>query len=157
MGFLVVRPCDDLLSEERGYNMIETYFSEDYHTSVFKTLQDRSNRMLSDFIERLVVVVRQNPLIRTVYFHNFSRFDGIMLLRHLVINGQKYTIKPIMRNHMLYEIAVYLDKKQLFSLRDSLTLLTSSLKILAKHLCPQLGSKGSIPRNSSRESDHSQI
>lgn len=100
VGFLVVRPCDDLLSEERGYNMIETYFFEDYHTRVFKTFQDRSNRMLSDFIERLVVVVRQNPLIQTVYFHNFSRFDGIMLLRHLVINVKKYKIKPLIQDNV---------------------------------------------------------
>lgn len=97
VGFLVVR---HLLSEERGYNMIETYFFEDYHTRVFKTFRDRSNRMLSDFIEPLVVVVRQNPLIQTVYFHNFSRFDGIMLLRHLVINVKKYKIKPLIQDNV---------------------------------------------------------
>jgi len=50
-----------------------------------------------------------------------------------------------MRNNMLYEIAVFLDNKLVFNLRDSLTRLTSPLHTLAKHLCPQLGSKGSIP------------
>ncbi|MCH91257.1 DNA polymerase [Trifolium medium] len=145
IGFLVVNPGDDLLSEDKGFNMIETYFSESYHYQIFPSIHDRSNRMLSDFIARLVVVVRQHTLVRTVYFHNFSRFDGIMLLRHLVINGKMYRIKPLMRNNMLYEIAVYLDNKLVFNLRDSLTLLTSPLNTLAKHLCPQLGSKGSIP------------
>lgn len=99
--------------------------------------------MLFDFIERLAVVVRQNPSIRT--FHNFSRFDGILLLKHLATHGVKYTIKPLMRNHRLYELAVYLGKKLLFRLRDSFSLLTSSLANLAKNLCPQLGSKGTIP------------
>lgn len=144
IGFLVVKPGDDLLSEDRGNNMIETYFSESYQYQIFPTIHDRSNRMLSDFIERLVAVVKKNTLVRTVYFHNFSRFDGIMLLRHLVINGKMYKIKPLMRNNMLYEIAVFLDKKLVFNFRDSLTLLTSPLNTLAKHLCPQLGSKGSI-------------
>lgn len=145
IGFLVVKPGDDLLSEDMGLNMIETYFSESYHDQIFPTIHDRSNRMLSDFIARLVAVVKQHTLVRTVYFHNFSRFDGIMLLKHLVINGKMYKIKPLMRNNMLYEIAVFLDNKQVFNLRDSLTLLPSPLNTLAKHLCPQLGSKGSIP------------
>lgn len=48
---------------------------------------------------------------------------------------------------MLYELAVYLGKKQLFCLRDSLTLLTGSLNNLARNLCPQLGSKGTIPHD----------
>lgn len=142
VGFLVVRPGDDLYSAETG---IETYFSEDYPDFVFKTFEERSNRMLFDFIERLAVVVRQNPSIRTVYFHNLSRFDGILLLKYLVTHGDKYKVKPLMRNHRLYQIAVYLGKKRLFLLRDSLTLLTSSLDNLARNLCPQLGSKGTIP------------
>lgn len=144
-GFLVVRPGDDL-SSEVGYG-IETYFSEDYPDIVFETFEERSNKMLFDFLERLAVVVRQNPSIKTVYFHNLSRFDGILLLKHLATHGAKYTIKPLMRNHMLYELAVYLGKKQLFCLRDSLTLLTGSLNNLARNLCPQLGSKGTIPHD----------
>lgn len=103
--------------------------------------------MLFDFIERLEVVVRQNPSIQTVYFHNFSRFDGILLLKHLATHSAKYTIKPLMRNHMLYELAVYLGKNLLFRLRDSLTLLTGSLNNLARNLCPQLGDKGTIPHD----------
>lgn len=55
-----------------------------------------------------------------------------------------YTIKPLMRNHRLYELSVYLDNKHLFSIRDSFTLLTGSLANLANNLCPELGGKGSI-------------
>lgn len=149
-GFLVVMPGDDLSS--KPYYKIETYFSEDY-SIIIDSFEERSQKMLIDFIARLEVVVRQNPSIRTVYFHNFSRFDGIIILKHLAIHGEKYTIKPLMRNHRLYEIAVYQGKKMLFSLRDSLTLLTSSLDNLAKNLCPQLGTKGSIPYDEVRVSN----
>ncbi|CAA3018524.1 DNA polymerase-like [Olea europaea subsp. europaea] len=140
IGYLV-RPGDDLSSAEKG---IETYFSEDYPDFVFKTFEERSNKMLFDFIERLAVVVRHNPSILTVYLHNLSRFDGILLLKYYASRGDKYAIKPLMRNHRLYQIAVYLGKKRLFLLRDSLTLLTSSPDNLAKNLSPQLGSKGTI-------------
>ncbi|KAK3027203.1 hypothetical protein RJ639_040374 [Escallonia herrerae] len=143
-GFLVVMP-DDEVSSYSSYK-IETYFSEDNIANLYPTFNERSQKMMYKFIERLVVVVRLNPSIQTVYFHNFSRFDGILLLKYLATyHGEKYTIKPLMRNHMLYEIAVYQGKKKLFSLRDSYTLLTSSLDTLAKNLCPQLGCKGSIP------------
>jgi len=141
----VVRPGDDL-SSETGYG-IETYFSEDYPDIVFESFEERSNKMLFDFIERLAVVVRQNPSMKTVYFHNFSRFDGIILLKYLATHGVKYTFIPLMRNHRLYELAVYRGKMLLFRLRDSYTLLTSSLNNLSKNLCPELGSKGSIPHD----------
>ena len=141
VGLLVVNPCDNLLSIKSS---IETYFSED-HLYVIDTFEERSIKILSQFIERLASLVKENPSIRTVYFHNFSRFDGIILLKHFILHEPKYTIKPLMRNHRLYEIAVYLGNKSLFSLRDSLNMLPNSLNTLAKNLCPQLGSKGSIP------------
>lgn len=142
VGFLVVRPGDDRSSET--INGIETYFSEDNPVIVFKTFEERSRKMLFDFIERLAVIVRQNPSIQTVYFHNFSRFDGILLLKHFATHGVKYRIKPLMRNNMLYEIAIYYGKKRVFRLRDTLTLLPGTLASLANTLCPELGSKGSI-------------
>lgn len=85
---MVVRPGDDLSDRDYG---IETYFSEDYPTIVFESFEERSNKMLFYFIERLAVVVRQNPSIQTVYFHNFSRFDGIILLINFATHGVKYT------------------------------------------------------------------
>nr|XP_016499917.1 PREDICTED: DNA polymerase-like [Nicotiana tabacum] len=55
---------------------IETYFSEDNPMYLFETIHKRSNKMLSDFLERLAVVVRKIRSIHTVYFHKLSRFDG---------------------------------------------------------------------------------
>ena len=62
-------------------------------------------------------------------------------------HGVKYTFIPLMRNNRLYELSVYRGKKLLFCLRDSLTLLPASLNNLAINLCPELGSKGSIPHD----------
>lgn len=50
-----------------------------------------------------------------------------------------------MRNHRLYELAVYSEKKLLFRFVDSLNLLPGKLQVLANNLCPELGEKGSIP------------
>lgn len=70
--------------------------------------------MLFDFLERLAVVTAETK-IRTFYFHNFSRFDGILLMKYYTSHrGVKYKIKPLMRNHKLYELAVYLGKKRVF-------------------------------------------
>jgi len=49
-----------------------------------------------------------------------------------------------MRDHILYEIVVYSKNRHLFTFRDSLRLLPDKLVDLAKNLCPELGSKGSI-------------
>jgi DNA polymerase elongation subunit (family B) len=103
--------------------------------------------MLKEFIFRIKTIVEQNPDIKTIYFHNFSRFDGIFLLKHLALHHQNWELKPIMRDHRIYEVAVYSKKKMLFRLRDSYHLLSGSLANLAKNLCPDLGSKGSIPHS----------
>lgn len=155
VGFLVVRPGDDL-SKKRGYG-IETYFSEDYPDIVFPSFDERSNKMLFDFIERIAVVVKQDRSIKNVYFHNFSRFDGIILLKYLATHSVKYTFIPLMRNNRLYELSVYRGRKLLFRLRDSYTLLTSSLDNLARNLCPHLGNKGSIPHEKVQVSNLSQL
>jgi hypothetical protein len=139
-GFLVVKPGEDVGAKPD--DSIETYFSED-HEFFIPEFKDRSNRMMFDFLERLAVVAAETK-IRTVYFHNFSRFDGILLMKYYASHGDKYSIKPLMRNHRLYELSVYRGKKRLYRLRDSYTLLTTKLATLAKTLCPELGSKGSI-------------
>lgn len=148
-GFLVVKPGEDV-GAKPDYS-IETYFSED-NELVIPEFEDRSNRMLFDFLERLAVVAAETK-IRTVYFHNFSRFDGIIFLKYYASHGDKYTFKPLMRNLRLYELAVYRGNKLVFSLRDSYTLLPSSLATLATTLCPQLGSKGSFPHDEVRVSN----
>lgn len=67
-------------------------------TIVFSLIEERSNKILFDFIERIAVVVRKDPSIKIVYFHNFSRFDGILLLKYSATHGVKYTFIPLMRN-----------------------------------------------------------
>lgn len=62
--------------------------------------------MLSEFISSLEVAVKENPNVRTVYFHNFSRFDGIILLRYYTELGDKYHVNTLMRNHKLVELRV---------------------------------------------------
>lgn len=142
-GFLVVKPGDDVGAKPD--HSIETYFSEDY-SYVIHSFEERSNRMLFDFLDRLAVIAAETK-IRTIYFHNFSRFDGLIIMKYYACHGDKYTFKPLVRNLRIYELSVYRNKKRVFRFRDSLTLLPSSLKKLAKALCPQLGPKGDIPHD----------
>lgn len=138
-GLMMVRP-----GEEFNDIMIETYFSEDY-SIILDSFEERSTKVLYDFVCRISTIVRQEQSCFTIYFHNFSRFDGILLLKHLARHHKNYKLKPLMRNHRLYELSVYSNKKLLFRFRDSLNLLPGKLSSLAKNLCPGLGQKGSIP------------
>ncbi|XP_075479404.1 DNA polymerase-like [Primulina tabacum] len=58
-----------------------------------------------------------------------------------------YKLKTLLRNHRLYELKVYRGDKLLMRFRDSCTMLPSPLNTLAKTLCPELGSKGSLPHD----------
>lgn len=138
-GLLMVRP-----GEEINDLKIETYFSEDY-SIILDSFEDRSTKVLYDLVLRISTIVRQEKSIMTIDFHNFSRFDGIILIKHLACHHKNYKLKPLMRNRMLYELAVYSGKKLLFRFRDSLHLLPGKLDDIAKNLCPGLGPKGSIP------------
>jgi hypothetical protein len=152
VGFLVVKPSEEPSSST--INDIETYFSEDYLSPIFPSFQDRSNQMMVDFIKRLVVVVKQNPKIKAVYFHNLSRFDGILILKHMIIHhNTEYVLQPLMRNNELFEIVVYrkAGKTLLFRLKDSLKVLPGKLSNLANDFCPELGGKGSIPHETIEE------
>ena len=140
VGFLVVNPGADVGAMPD--HSCETYFSEDY-SSFIDDFQERSNRMMFDFLERLAVVTSERK-IRTVYFHNFGRFDGILIVKYYVSYMVKYKIKPLLRNNMIYELAVYRDDKYLFRFRDSLCVFPRKLADLGKTLCPNLGTKGSI-------------
>nr|YP_010127582.1 DNA-polymerase-like [Bougainvillea spectabilis]QPP04906.1 DNA-polymerase-like [Bougainvillea spectabilis] len=110
-----------------------------------ESFEKKSTKVLSDLVYRIIMIVRKEQTAFTIYFHNLSRFDGIMLLKHLILNYPNYKVKPLMRNNMIYEIAVYSGKKMLFCFRDSLTLLPGKLESLANNLCPGLGPKGEIP------------
>lgn len=72
-------PGDDLSSK---FDCIERYFSEDY-SIILDSFEDRSIKVLFDLIKRIETIVEKESSIRTVFFHNFSKFDGIFLLRHI--------------------------------------------------------------------------
>lgn len=138
-GVMMVIPGLDIRTQT-----IYTFFSEDYSEYVFKSFEERSQKLLHDFIFRIISIMKQNPSMKTVYFHNFSRFDGLFVLKHLALH-HKFQLKPLMRDNRLYEVAVYSGKRMLFRFRDSLHLLPGKLDDLASNLCPELGKKGSIP------------
>lgn len=146
-GLLMVRP-----GEQINDIMIDTYFSEDY-SSFLDSFEERSTKVLYDLVLRISTIVRQEQSCFTIYFHNFSRFDGIFLLKHLACHHKSYKLKPLLRNNRLYELAVYSGKKMLFRFRDSLNLLPGKLSTLAKNLCPGLGPKGSIPHDKVTQSN----
>jgi hypothetical protein len=142
VGVMVVNPGIPVSRCER----IDTYFSEDFSSIIFPTIEERSTQMLNSLINRIASITRQNSSAKTIYFHNLGRFDGIFILKHLSLYHPNYTVTPLMRNSTLYEIAVYSKQKRLlFTFRDSLHLLPGKLDDLAANLCPNLGSKGSIP------------
>ncbi|EPS72962.1 hypothetical protein M569_01793, partial [Genlisea aurea] len=150
LGFLVVNPGSDLTCLPS--HSINMYFSED-HISVFSNFEARSSQIFLNFIYNLENCVKQNERIQTVYLHNFSRFDGIIMMKYFSIHASDYKMKPLIRNHRLYELKVYKNNKILFRFRDSLLLLPSSLRSLSKTLCPELGSKGDIDHDSLVVSD----
>jgi len=129
-GFLVVNPGEDVAAKSDF--SIETYFSEDY-ILLMPEFRNRSNKMLFGFLERLAVVASEKKIVR-VFFHNFSRFDGILLMKYYATHGYKYKIKPLFRNHRLYELKVYRgnSKTPILSIRDSMHLLPGSLSTLGK-------------------------
>jgi hypothetical protein len=139
-GVMLVYPGSDVRN-----SYISTYFSEDYY-SYMKDFKDRSDKVLFDLIHKIIALVKKEKTVNTVYFHNFSRFDGIILLKYLVCKHPEFDVKTVFRNNRLYEVTVYdlKSRKLLFKLRDSLNLLPGTLDNLAKSLCPTLGSKGSI-------------
>lgn len=136
VGYCEVNPGEGLTS-------IQTFFSEDYPL-INSNFESRSNKILFEFLSKLELTVKKNPSLRTVYFHNLSRFDGIIILRYYTVMGEPYKLKTLMRNHRLYELKVYKNGKLLLRFRDSCILLPGSLKSLGETLCPELGSKGSI-------------
>ncbi|KAK7326258.1 hypothetical protein VNO80_33073 [Phaseolus coccineus] len=140
-GLMLVSPTDTI--RKISMKSISTYFSEDYDF-ILDTFVERSTKVLYDLILRIHTIVRQEKLPLIIYFHNFSRFDGILLLKHLACHHASYKLKPLMRNNRLYEIAVYSGNKMLFRFRDSLNHLPGKLDNLAKSLCPDLDHIGKL-------------
>jgi len=148
IGFLVVNPEKGLPSQDS----IEVYYCSSAKLSLESDFVARSNIMLENFISRLAVKAKEEKITK-VYFHNFAKFDGIFLLSYFAKKDKRYTMKPLLRNNVLYEIVIYerLFKgvgKVILRFRDSLTLLPGSLASLGSTFCPSLGSKGSFDHKS---------
>lgn len=71
-GFLVVKPGEDV-GAKPDYS-IETYFSED-HIFVIPELEERSNRMLFDFLERLHWLLLK---LRFEWFTSITSHDSMV-------------------------------------------------------------------------------
>jgi hypothetical protein len=72
-GLLVVNPGDDVAAMD---DQIDTYFCEDYNL-IIPSLEERSTKMLVDFMERIAKLGSTHKGVKTVYFSNFSRFDRL--------------------------------------------------------------------------------
>lgn len=138
IGYLAVYPSLDLSSVAPSSIHIADSFNS------FSSLEEESQVILSRFIYDLEIAGRRDPRLRTVYFHNFARFDGLFLLKHLASFHKDFKIKQLIREHRLYELKIYLGERHLSRFRDSCTLLPRSLAELAHTFCPELGFKGSI-------------
>lgn len=101
-GYLIVKPGMDLTMCR-----INTYLSEN-NLPFYDNFLDRSEKMMFDFISNLEESAKKDPSLRTVYFHNFARFDGIFIVKYYVTHNRK--VKTLFRNHKLYEIKVYLGE-----------------------------------------------
>ena len=73
-GLLVVNPGDDVAAMD---DQIDTYFFEDYNL-IIPSLEERSTKMLVDFIERIAKLGSTHKGVKTVYFSNLiSRSDRL--------------------------------------------------------------------------------
>lgn len=132
--------------------IIWTWFSEDY--AYTKKFADRSHKVIIDMMNRIQSISMQAGKPQIVYFHNFARFDGILIIRHLAFMESKFVLRPLIRNGVLYELEVFdMRNKRICTFRDSLLLLPNKLNKLAESLCPELGCKGDIDHSSINESN----
>lgn len=114
-GYMIVSPIHKTENGEviglPNKGDVNRFYSEDYIHLIGNFL-DRSTKMLEEFMAR--VLAAGSKLKRggaaTLYFHNLARFDGFILLRHLALQLElPYTIKPLVRNSMIYQILIYIE------------------------------------------------
>lgn len=81
IGVMIVRPGKPVIKTN-----INTYHISYYPPSVFPFHLKRSTKLLDEFIPRIIAIIKQNKDIKCCYFHNLSRFDGIIILRNLALH-----------------------------------------------------------------------
>ena len=113
-----------LICAYNGTNSITSYGQQ------IKGVIDQKT-LFSSFINQLLTFFSNDSKTMVVYAHNFSKFDGVFLLKHLLSYGK---VEPIIFNGKLMSIKVklnvdgYKDKTIVF--KDSLLLLPLSLRKL---------------------------
>src|ERR1700712_139109 len=128
--------------------LICAYNGTDYITSFGNNVHD----LFSNFIKELLTFIKKDNKTITVYAHNFSSFDGVFLLKHLLpfgivepllYNGKLITVKlKILIEEENSELIKYNGKTIIF--KDSYLLLPVSLRNLAlTYKCTE--SKGIFP------------
>lgn len=104
-----------------GYSENKYIYSYADDTSI-----DSQKLMFYSFIDQLL----EFKHVKYVYAHNFSNYDGILLLKHL-INYEGAKVKPNLFNGKLISVIFKLNKRTI-KFKDSNLLLPMSLRSLCK-------------------------
>jgi len=107
--------------------LICAYNGTDYIIS----FNNDQKELFSNFIKGLLTFIKNNKTI-TIYAHNFSNFDGVFLLKHLLEYGK---VEPLLFNGKLITIKLTLNIEgyngKFIIFKDSLLILPISLRNLA--------------------------
>jgi len=110
-----------------AYNGINTITS--YGKTVNGIIDQKA--LFSSFINQLLTLFDKGDKTMVVYAHNFAKFDGVFLLKHLLSYGK---VEPVIFNGKLMSIKLKLDvegsKNKSIIFKDSLLLLPLSLRKL---------------------------
>lgn len=68
--------------------------------------------MLNYFLDYVVATTRGTN-IKAAGFNNLSRFDGILIIKHIIANRPEWGLKPLMRNGSIYQFEVMIEKHKL--------------------------------------------
>ncbi len=109
--------------------LICAYDGLDYITSFGKDQKE----LFNNFINNLLSTYLSKERKLLVYAHNFSGFDGIFLMKHLINYGK---VEPLLFNGRLISIKVKLNVKgynnKIIVFKDSYLLLPLALRLLCK-------------------------
>jgi len=127
-------------------NNITSYLIIAYNgTNYIESFGLNQNELFTNFINQLLTFFTNDSNIITVYAHNLSGFDGILLLKHLLSYGK---VKPLLFNGKLMSIKLKLNveghKNKTIIFKDSYQLLPLSLRKLCEAFNIQIG-KGYFP------------
>lgn len=98
-----------------------TFYKSDYMNS---------NEMIRAFLKEIIRVAENNT---TIYAHNFGKFDGVFLLKHILeLFRNEYDIEPVISDNIIKQILLTekVKPKKLIRFHDSYLMLPSGLKKL---------------------------